>query len=169
MSYIHGVATFTPKKIPQSQTKELAKVLFRDSGLDLGKLLTVFDNTKIQARPILEDLEFYEKQKSFREKNELFLQHSIFMAKQACLNLLETLNLSPKDIDAILVVTTSGFITPTLDARLIDILGLREDVLRIPIIGLGCAGGVYGLSRARELSVVYSNWNILVTVSYTHL
>lgn len=162
MSYIHATATFTPQKIPQTQTKELALKLFKDSNLDLEKLLKVFDNTKIESRPILESLDFYFQEKSFSEKNSLFLKHSLSLSEAVCKDLFQKAQISPKEIDAVIVVTTSGFVTPTLDARLIDILGLREDVLRIPIVGLGCAGGVYGLSRARELSVIYPNHKVLL-------
>src|SRR5207245_2241025 len=50
------------------------------------------------------------------------------------------------------VVSTTGIATPSLDARLIDRLGLRADVQRLPIFGLGCAGGVIGLARAAALA-----------------
>ncbi len=162
MSYIQATATFTPKKIPQIQTKAIANELFKDSNLNLEKLLQVFDNTKIESRPILETLEFYLKNKTFCEKNSLFLQHALSLSESVCQDLFQKAQISPEEIDAIVVVTTSGFVTPTLDARLIDILNLREDALRVPIVGLGCAGGVYGLSRARELLVVYPTWKILL-------
>ncbi|HEX7969954.1 MAG TPA: 3-oxoacyl-[acyl-carrier-protein] synthase III C-terminal domain-containing protein, partial [Stellaceae bacterium] len=59
---------------------------------------------------------------------------------------------APPDIDAVVVVSTTGVATPSLDARLMDRLGLRRDVRRLPIFGLGCAGGVLGLARAADLA-----------------
>jgi alkylresorcinol/alkylpyrone synthase len=61
-------------------------------------------------------------------------------------------DLDPADIDTIVVVSTTGIATPSLDAFLIERLGLRHDVERLPIFGLGCAGAVLGLARAAALA-----------------
>ena len=60
--------------------------------------------------------------------------------------------LSENDIDAVVLVSTTGVATPSLDALLIDRMNLRRDVQRLPIFGLGCAGGVIGLSRAAQIA-----------------
>jgi len=162
MSYIHSVAKAIPNKLSQKQIQNYAKEIFSNSNLPLDRLLTVFENAQIEYRPVLEKLEWYSTSHSFVEKNELFLKHALELGSLACEEALKKCSLHPSEIDAFLVITSSGFVTPTLDARLIDILGLREDVIRLPFTGLGCAGGVFGLARARELSLVYPNWKILV-------
>ena len=57
-----------------------------------------------------------------------------------------------QEIDAIVVVSTTGVVTPSLDARLMNLLPFRRDTIRLPIFGLGCAGGVLGLTRAAQLA-----------------
>jgi alkylresorcinol/alkylpyrone synthase len=59
------------------------------------------------------------------------------------------------DIDALFVVSVTGIASPSLDARLINRLGLRPDVKRTPIFGIGCAGGAIGLSRAADYVLAY--------------
>jgi alkylresorcinol/alkylpyrone synthase len=66
--------------------------------------------------------------------------------------LLDEARLDARDIDAIVVASTTGVATPSLDALLVEKLALRRDIRRLPIFGLGCAGGVIGLARAAELA-----------------
>ncbi|MDX1961460.1 MAG: 3-oxoacyl-[acyl-carrier-protein] synthase III C-terminal domain-containing protein [Leptospiraceae bacterium] len=161
--YIHSVATAIPSTVlEQEKVKELARELFADSNIDVDRLIPVFENAMIESRPVCMPIEWYSKKKSFKEKNEEFLNHSLLLAKEAALAAMEKAKITSKDIHGILVVTSSGFVTPTLDARLMDILQLESDIFRLPLTGLGCAGGVYGLSRARELSNVYENKNFLL-------
>ena len=163
MAYIHSLARALPEfSIQQNQIQEFARSVFEGSNLDLNRLLPVFKNSIIEKRPVLKDMEWYSKSKSFKEKNQEFLENSLILGKLACERAILKANLSPKDIDGFIVVTSSGFVTPTLDARLIDILNLREDILRMPLTGLGCAGGAYGLARANDLSKIYPDKNILV-------
>lgn len=163
MAYIHSLARALPDfSIQQSQIQEFAKTIFAGSNLDLNRLLPVFKNASIENRPVLKDIEWYSKSKSFKEKNQEFLENSLNLGKLACERAIFKANLKPKDIDGFIVVTSSGFVTPTLDARLIDSLDLRENILRMPLTGLGCAGGAYGLARALELCKLYPEKNILL-------
>jgi alkylresorcinol/alkylpyrone synthase len=156
MAYIQSTARSVPSnRLPQTQIKEFASAVFADSDLQLDRLLPVFENSTIQSRPILKDFSWYSQTRSFQEKNTCFLESALELGKSACLSVLRECGLSPQEIDGFLVVTSSGFVTPTLDARLIDELNMREDILRIPLTGLGCAGGAYGLARANELATLY--------------
>lgn len=163
MSYIHSVAREVPAQtVKQEEVREFAKAIFKNSDLEIEKYLPVFENSKIKSRPILKEIAWYGETKTFKEKNELFVTHATEMAEKSARQAIEKANLLPSEIDIILLVTSSGFVTPTLDAKLIDLLGLSTDVKRIPIIGLGCAGGANSIARAGELSSIYPNKNILV-------
>jgi alkylresorcinol/alkylpyrone synthase len=72
--------------------------------------------------------------------------------------------LEPSDVDHLLAVTTTGIATPSLDALLINRLGLRTDVRRTPIFGLGCAGGAGGLARAADYLRAYPD-HVAVLIS----
>jgi alkylresorcinol/alkylpyrone synthase len=68
------------------------------------------------------------------------------------------------DIDSIVVVSTTGIATPSLDALLIERMGLRPTVRRLPIFGLGCAGGVLGLARAASQAAAAPGETVLFLV-----
>jgi alkylresorcinol/alkylpyrone synthase len=69
--------------------------------------------------------------------------------------------LKADQLDGIVLVSTTGVATPSLDALLIERMKLRRDIQRLPIFGLGCAGGVIGLARAAQLAMVQPGANIL--------
>jgi len=77
---------------------------------------------------------------------------------------LEEAHLSRDDIDAIVVVSTTGIATPSLDAILVERLHLRRDIARLPIFGLGCAGGVSGLMRAADIAKAHPGAKVLFLV-----
>ena len=71
-------------------------------------------------------------------------------------------DLSAGDIDTVVTVCSTGIATPTLEARVAGKLGLRSDVSRVPVFGLGCAGGVSGLSIASRLAQARPGTNVLL-------
>lgn len=163
MSYIHSIATYSPSHtVNQQEVKAFAKEIFSNSRFNLNRLLTVFDNTQIDRRTVLKELEWYGKSRSFKERNEEFCELGLELSTTVCQKVIQQAGLTPQDIDVLIVITSSGFVTPTLDARIIDELGFRDDIIRMPITGMGCAGGVYGLSRAREFSEFYPEKTILL-------
>lgn len=163
MAYIHSVETAIPDNlIKQDTIQEFSKELFHGSSFNVERLTPVFQNAQIESRPVIEEINWYTRTRSFKEKNEYFLQNALKLSTDSAQKAIQNAHISPEDVDILVVVTSSGFATPTLDARLIDILGLSTDVIRIPLIGLGCAGGAYSLSRVMELSIVYPEKNILI-------
>ena len=78
---------------------------------------------------------------------------------------IEKAGLAPDQIDGVVTVSTTGIATPSLEARVGPRIGLRDDVRRVPVFGLGCAGGVNGLALAARLAAAEpgSNW-LFVTV-----
>jgi alkylresorcinol/alkylpyrone synthase len=78
---------------------------------------------------------------------------------------IEKAGLQPRDIDGVVTVSTTGIATPSLEARVGPRMGLRGDVRRVPVFGLGCAGGVNGLSIASRFAAAEpgTNW-LFVTV-----
>jgi alkylresorcinol/alkylpyrone synthase len=75
--------------------------------------------------------------------------------------LLDETGLGADQLDGIVLVSTTGVATPSLDALLIERMNLRRDIQRLPIFGLGCAGGVIGLARAAQLAMVQPGAKIL--------
>jgi alkylresorcinol/alkylpyrone synthase len=77
---------------------------------------------------------------------------------------MEAANVTPQEIDAIVVVSTTGVVTPSLDARLMNLLPFRRETMRLPIFGFGCAGGVLGVTRAAQLAASRPGMRVLVIV-----
>ena len=98
------------------------------------------------ARPIADYLTL----DTFAKRNDAWLTAATDLGEQACRGALSKAGLTAQDIDHIFFVTTTGIATPSIDARLANRLGLRRDVKRSPLFGLGCAGGAAGLSRAND-------------------
>ena len=120
--------------------------------LDVEKLLPVFGNAGIERRYSCVPIEWYEETHGWRERTQLFIDNAVALLERITLDCLEEAGLRREDIDAIVVASTTGIATPSLDALLIERLGLRRDIRRLPIFGLGCAGGVTGLARAIDLA-----------------
>ncbi len=87
---------------------------------------------------------------SFGEANDAFIEVGTSIGEKAIRAALKEANLEPKDIDVIFTTTVTGIATPSLDARLVNRLGLRSDVKRIPMFGLGCVAGAAGVSRMND-------------------
>ncbi len=166
--FIHSVAHQTPETfIDQIAVEKLAEELFKNSSLDLDKYRPIFQNTEIDQRPILMPIEYYSKDKTFKEKNDLFFEKALELSEKSIRKCLEQEKISPEEIGVFILVTSSGFVTPTLDATLIDKLQLSTDALRLPLTGLGCCGGAYSLARAMEYSKIFPNKKILITTVET--
>ena len=87
---------------------------------------------------------------SFGEANDAFIRVGTDIGERAIRKALEEANLEPTDIDVIFTTTVTGIATPSLDARLVNRLGLRSDVKRVPMFGLGCVAGAAGISRMND-------------------
>jgi len=99
------------------------------------------------ALPIAEYLPL----KRFSERNDAFNRVSLEVGEQALRRALDAAGLQPRDVDHLFFVTVTGIGTPSLDARLVNRLGLRPDVKRTPIFGLGCVAGAAGTARASDV------------------
>ena len=112
----------------------------------------MFANAQIETRYACQPFDWYLEQRDFGEKSRLYAEHATALCLQAATDALAAAELDAHEIDAIVVVSTTGVVTPSLDARLMNLLPFRRDTIRLPIFGLGCAGGVLGLTRAAQLA-----------------
>jgi alkylresorcinol/alkylpyrone synthase len=159
---IASAIALPPHKVPQSMAREFAASYFGKSIPEAEKLLTVFDNAHIESRNFCVPPEWFLSPKTFSEKNATYVEWATKLGFQAASNCLAQANLSPTEIDHIIFVSTTGLATPSIDARLINLLGLRNDVSRMPIWGLGCVGGACGLGYAHDYIKAYPNARVLL-------
>jgi alkylresorcinol/alkylpyrone synthase len=152
-----------PFVLEQPDVSKRAGALFAERK-DIQRLMPVFENTGIERRYSCVPIDWYEKEHGWVERTALYVEHSVALLAEVTRKLLDEAKLQASDIDAIVVASTTGIATPSLDALVIEKLQLRRDIRRLPIFGLGCAGGVIGLSRAAELAKVYPGSRVLFLV-----
>ena len=140
-----------PFVIAQADAAQYARQLFAEVR-DISRLITIFQNTGIERRYSCVPIEWYLGDHGWMDRTELYVSNAVDLLESVTRKLLAETGLSENDIDAVVLVSTTGVATPSLDALLIDRMNLRRDVQRLPIFGLGCAGGVIGLSRAAQIA-----------------
>lgn len=141
-----------PYVLHQEEVQRRAAVLFEDAGGVVERLLPVFGNAGIATRYSCVPIEWYETPHGWRERHRLYIDNALVLLERVARDCLAEAGLEPSDIDTLVVVSTTGIATPSLDAMLMDRLGFRRDLERLPVFGLGCAGGLIGLARAAALA-----------------
>ena len=159
-----SVATAVPPyRLDQGDVIRRVQALFGVApGLD--RLLPVFANAGIRARYSSVPIEWYDRPHGWAERNRVYIAAALDLLERTTIRLLDQAGIDKRAIDAVVTVSTTGIATPSLDALLIERLGLRRDVRRLPIFGLGCAGGVIGLARAAGQAVAAPGETVLVLV-----
>jgi alkylresorcinol/alkylpyrone synthase len=153
MPFISAVTTIDfPYKISQQETKRQAKEMFAVNFPLVGKIIDVFDNTGIRMRNFCQPLSYYSGSNSFEERNREYIRCAIEYAARAIEECAEPAEISLIDITDIIVVSTTGLATPSIDALLINELKLNSRMNRLPVWGLGCAGGVAGIAKAATIA-----------------
>jgi alkylresorcinol/alkylpyrone synthase len=105
---------------------------------------------RVSGRYLALPIEEYEHMGSFQKSNDVWIRVGLELGEAAIREALEQAGLVPTDIDHIFFVTVTGIAVPSLDARLVNRLGLRSDIKRTPLFGLGCVAGAAGLARAAD-------------------
>lgn len=147
-----GQACETPEhRLDQSKVVDEAGRLF-GSGANFARLRPVFANTGIETRWSARPLDWFRQPQDWPSRTEAYLDAAPKLFAQAARAALEDSGLTAGDVDTVVTVSTTGIATPSLEARAMTELGLSETVRRVPVFGLGCAGGVTGLSLAARLA-----------------
>jgi len=126
----------------------------KDKGQDerfIKKILRIFKYAEVDRRYSIMDVEEVFNETSFEEKNNFFMKSFIDLTQQAMEGALEKAKLKATDIDFIISVSCTGIMIPSIDAYLINALRMRQDVVRLPITEMGCAGGTSALIYAHNL------------------
>jgi alkylresorcinol/alkylpyrone synthase len=152
-----------PYPVDQEDAGRRAALLFADHP-EVLRLLSVFGNTGIERRYSCVPIDWYNEPHNWKERTELYLKNSVGLLEQVTLACLADAGLAREDLDGIVVASTTGIATPSLDALVIERMKLRRDIARLPIFGFGCAGGVFGLARAADMARAMPGSRILFLV-----
>jgi alkylresorcinol/alkylpyrone synthase len=139
-------------EIRQQDVAAAAGSVFSGRPDTFDRLRPIYANAGIETRYSCVPLSWYLQPHGWRERHDLFAEAAVDLLRRAAADCLNQANVEAVQIDGIVVVSTTGMTAPSLDARLMEHMNFRRDVQRLPVFGLGCAGGVLGLSRTAALA-----------------
>ena len=109
----------------------------------------------VDKRRIAMPLADYGTLSGFTEANNTFIEVALGLGERAILAALDAAGVKPEDVDVVFSTTVTGLAVPTLEARLASRLGLRPDVKRVPLFGLGCVAGAAGVARMHDYLLAF--------------
>jgi alkylresorcinol/alkylpyrone synthase len=141
-----------PHLLTQPDAAGIAREVFAARYPDFDRIARVFATTGIETRHIVRPMEWYLEQRGWSERTEAYLDGAGDLFVDAARKALSAAGCSGEDVDTVVTVSSTGIATPSIEARVSGRMGFRPDVERVPIFGLGCAGGVQGLAIADRLA-----------------
>ena len=166
--YLHGLATAVPPyELDQSVVEARAAKILGPRFPAFQRMRKTFGTAGVEMRYSAAPLEWFEGDTDWADRNTRYLEAATALFIETAQGALQDAGWQGADIDIVVTVSSTGIATPTLEARAKAEVGLRDDVLRVPVFGLGCAGGVSGMSIARELSVAHPGARVLLVVVET--
>jgi alkylresorcinol/alkylpyrone synthase len=150
-----------PFPITYDETKYYIGKVFHIEPKRLDAMLSVITSSQIKQRYLVNPVERAIETRPLGETNREYQEHAVKLGRQVAEECLERADMKPEDIDLIITVSCTGFMIPSLDAHLINLMGFRADVRRLPITELGCAAGAMALTRAWEYIRGFPDANVL--------
>ena len=158
---IASVASAVPEhRIDQAATRDIVLAI----APELRSHEALFNNTGVKTRYSCVPLSWHAMPQGWSSRAGVFQKAAADLLEQVARRCADQAGMSLTDIEAVVTVSTTGLAVPGLDAILANRLGLSLTVERLPIFGLGCAGGVSGLARAARLAQSLPKGNVLLLV-----
>ena len=139
-----------PHHITQAEVTEFLRQRWAAHPHHTGKLEGLHSSVQVQDRYLSLPAAGFMDLTSFAQRNRVWLDTALTLGEKVCRDALSQAGLLPSDVDHLFFVSVTGIATPSIDARLVNRLGLRTDVKRTPIFGLGCVAGAAGVARCSD-------------------
>ena len=159
------VSTFTAVpsySATQAEVKARLRAVFDLPARRLDAAMELFDHAAVERRYSVEPLEQLGVSRPIGDIQERYREHALGLGRKVAREALARADIAPTDIDLIVTTSCTGIMIPSLDAYLVDDLGLRPDVRRLPITEMGCAGGGAALARAHDFLIGFPSARALV-------
>lgn len=163
--FLKSLATVTPPHVlPQDLVERNARRILGPKFAQFERMAASFKTSGVEKRFSFAPIEWFDDPKNWKERNALYLTGGKDLFLKATREALNKAQMKAHEIDCIVTVSSTGIATPTFEALAAGELGFRPDVMRVPVFGLGCAGGVSGLAVAQQLAVANPGSSVLLVV-----
>ncbi len=160
---IAATATAVPEFVV---TREVVKTYFGQvfplEGSRLDAMMGVVDNSGIRQRFCVLPVDELIRPRSLEKISQQYQEHAIGLGRQVATECLERAEMRPEQIDLIITVSCTGVMIPSLDAHLVNAMGFRSNVRRLPITELGCAAGASAIARGRDFLLAFPRGKVLI-------
>jgi alkylresorcinol/alkylpyrone synthase len=160
-----ALETAVPEHVlEQADVARAAHDLFSDRDKDFARLASVFETSGIRTRQSTQPIAWFTQPRGWADRNGAYLDGAQRLFVRAARRALAAAEIGARDIDTVVTVSSTGVATPSLEARAFRDLGLGPNVRRVPVFGLGCAGGAAGLGIASSLAAARPGRYVLLVV-----
>ncbi len=125
-------------------------------------MMAIVDNAQVHQRHAIFPIDYTIEPRGLAKTNNEYIEHAVRLGREAAEKCLCRAGLRPEDIDLIITVSCTGFMIPSLDAHLINLMGFRSNIRRMPFTELGCAAGAMAISRASDYIKSNPGSNVLI-------
>lgn len=145
---VHGV--LAPHRYAQQEITEAVAEVCRGGRADRRLLRRLHAHAGVRFRHTALPLSEYGRLRDFGAVNDVFIATAVRLGAEAVRGALRRAGVAPREVDLLVFTSVTGIAVPSVDARLVGRLGLRPDVRRVPMFGLGCVAGAAGTARLHD-------------------
>lgn len=163
-----SLATAVPPEIlVQDHVIRESRALLGARFAQFDRLAPAFGNAGIDTRHSVVALDWFRQPHGWVDRTRAYAAGAARLFREAAGRALDQAGLSAPQVDVVVTISSTGIVTPTLEALVARDMGFRPDVMRVPVFGLGCAGGVSGLAVARDLALARPGAAVLMVAVET--
>jgi alkylresorcinol/alkylpyrone synthase len=151
MTRIAGVCgALPPHRYPQEEITQALAAVCLPTGERRGLLEALHASSGVRGRHLVLELPRYAVLSGFGEANDLFIAAALDLGERALRGALDAAGITAEEVDLVIATSVTGIAAPSVEARLAGRVGLRPDVRRLPVFGLGCVAGAAGIARLHD-------------------
>lgn len=160
---IAATATAVPPfSVSREDVKSYFGKVFSIEPARLEAMMAIIDNSQVKRRYCIHPVDHIIQPRPLSQISREYQEHALLLGQEVATRCLARASMQPEDIDLIITVSCTGVMIPSLDAYLINQMGFRPNVRRLPITELGCAAGAAAVARAWEFVRAYPGSSVLV-------